>query len=58
MTVQTFDNVTEFVSAKLQNPAQRVEHTVGKCKYACANPLPPLLTARKQSRIPFLALAS
>lgn len=37
--MQTFDNQTEFVSAKLQNPAQCVEHMVGKCKYACANPL-------------------
>lgn len=37
--MQTFDNLTEFVSAKLQNPAQCVEHMVGKCKYACANPL-------------------
>lgn len=56
MTVQTVDNVTEFVSAKLKNTAQCLEHMVGKCKYACANPLPSLLTARKQLRIPFLAL--
>lgn len=58
MTVQTVDNVTEFVSAKLKKTVQCVEHMVGKCKYACANSLPSLLTARKQSRIPFLALAS
>lgn len=33
MTVQTFDNVTEFVSAKLKNPAQCEEHMqVRLCK--------------------------
>lgn len=59
MTVQTFDNVAEICVSETPKSSAVCRAHGWEMQVCLCEPAPPsLLTARKQSRIPFLALAS